>query len=49
VVAAENRGFANWMDTAGHRRGTMGLRWIKASDHPQPTTRVVPLSELEPD
>jgi len=49
VVAGENRGFANWMDTAGHRRGTMGLRWIKAAHHPRPTTRVCSLDEVEPD
>ncbi len=49
VIAARNRGFANWMDTAGHRRGTMGLRWIKASHHPQPVTRVCRLDELEAD
>jgi hypothetical protein len=49
VVAAENRGFANWMDTAGHARGTMGLRWIKAAHHPVPTCSVVPLAEVAPD
>lgn len=49
VIAAENRGFANWIDTAGHRRGTMGLRWIKARHHPLPVSRVVALGEVEPD
>ncbi|HXC49824.1 MAG TPA: DUF1214 domain-containing protein [Candidatus Limnocylindrales bacterium] len=49
VISAENRGFANWMDTGSHQRGTMGLRWIKAKDHPQPSARVALLSELEPD
>jgi hypothetical protein len=37
---------SNWIDTAGHRRGTMGLRWIKAASHPRPATRVVPTSAL---
>jgi hypothetical protein len=41
VISDHNHGFANWMDTAGHRQGTMGLRWIKASHHPQPTCRVM--------
>lgn len=49
VVAAENRGFANWMDTAGHRRGTMGLRWVKASHFPMPSARVVRLNDLDAD
>lgn len=45
VVAREDRGFANWIDTAGHRRGTMGLRWVKASHHPVPRCRVAKLDE----
>jgi len=34
--------FPNWIETAGHARGTMGLRWVRAASHPQPATRVVP-------
>lgn len=49
VIAHENRGFTNWMDTAGHARGTMGLRWVKASHHPQPNARVCRLDEVEID
>jgi hypothetical protein len=45
VVAARDPGFGNWMDTAGHARGTMGLRWNMAIDPPQPTCRVVRLDE----
>jgi hypothetical protein len=43
AVAAERptEPHVNWIDTAGHRRGTMGLRWVKAESHPQPRTRVV--------
>ena len=41
VVAHRDPGVPNWVDTAGHVRGTMGLRWVKASHHPQPRTRVV--------
>ncbi len=46
VVAHENPGVANWIETAGHRRGTMCFRWIRAESHPQPQTRLVKLSEL---
>jgi hypothetical protein len=46
VVAHQDPGVDNWLDTAGHSRGTMCLRWIRADNHPQPTTRVVRLTEL---
>jgi hypothetical protein len=46
VVARSDPGVPNWVETAGHSRGTMGLRWVKASRHPQPSTRVVKLREL---
>lgn len=49
VVAHRNRGFDNWMDTAGHARGTMGLRWVKAGHHPVPVARVLPLDEAAED
>ena len=31
----------------GHTSGTMCFRWIKASEHPEPRTRVVSRAELE--
>ena len=46
VVAAENKGFDNWIDTVGHEEGTMCGRWVRANEHPEPQTRVVKLSEL---
>ncbi len=46
VVAHQDPGVENWIDTVGHSCGTMCLRWIKATDHPQPLTRIVPLREL---
>jgi hypothetical protein len=49
VIAHSDPGVANWIDTAGHSRGTMGLRWVKASEHPQPRTRVVGVGAIEPD
>jgi hypothetical protein len=41
AIAAEDPGVDNWLDTAGHRRGTMCLRWIGAKTHPDPATRIV--------
>jgi len=46
VVAAQDRGFDNWIDTVGHEEGTMCWRWVRAEEHPQPQTRVAKLSEL---
>ena len=46
VVAHRDPGVPNWVDTAGHSSGTMGLRWIKAKEHPQPRTRVVKAAEI---
>lgn len=47
VVAHEDPGVDNWLETCGHARGTMCWRWIGAARHPRPSTRVVKLSELE--
>ena len=46
VVAHQDPGLPNWIDTAGHGHGTMCFRWIGAAEHPRPRTRVVPLAEL---
>jgi hypothetical protein len=46
VVAHADPGVPNWIPTCGHRRGTMCWRWIRAAEHPQPRTRVVPFGEL---
>lgn len=46
VVAHTDPGVPNWLDTAGHTSGTLGLRWVKANTHPAPLTRVVKLSEV---
>lgn len=48
VVAAEDPGFGNWLDTAGHSEGTALLRWAGASDYPLPSARVVKLTEIRP-
>jgi len=46
VVAAEDPGFGNWLDTAGHTEGTALLRWAGATEHPLPSARVVKLSDI---
>ncbi|MBW2426083.1 MAG: DUF1214 domain-containing protein [Deltaproteobacteria bacterium] len=46
VVAHRDPGLGNWIDTAGHRLGTMGLRWNAAIDPPRPECRLVELAEL---
>jgi hypothetical protein len=46
VIAHADPGVPNWIDTAGHSHGTMGLRWIKAKSHPRPRTRVVKQREV---
>lgn len=46
VVAAGDDGAANWIDTAGHSRGTMCVRWVRADAHPEPMCRVVKRSEI---
>jgi hypothetical protein len=46
VVAHENPGVENWIDTCGHDRGTMCWRWIRPERRVTPTTRVVKLAEL---
>ena len=47
VVAREDPGLPNWIDTAGHASGTMCFRWVRAASHPEPVTRVVKLHEIE--
>jgi hypothetical protein len=46
VAAHKDPGIDNWLTTAGHSCGTMCFRWIRAQEHPQPQTRVVPFSEI---
>jgi hypothetical protein len=46
VIAASDPGFGNFLDTAGHRCGTMILRWTRAQSRPIPTCRVAKLATL---
>ena len=47
VIAHEDPGLPNWLETVGHTRGTLCLRWIGADQHPKPQTRVVKLADLK--
>ena len=42
-VGAENPGQPNWIETAGHSRGTMLWRWTGANNHPVPKTEIITL------
>ena len=46
IVADEDPGFANWIDTAHHRHGTMGLRYNQVVEDIPPTLRVVDVVDL---
>ncbi len=46
IVAHENPGLPNWIETAGHTSGTMCFRWVRAKEHPRPRTRLLKLSSL---
>ncbi len=46
VVAHHDPAVQNWIQTAGHEHGTMGLRWVKAAQHPKPDCAVVALADL---
>jgi hypothetical protein len=46
VVARRDPGVANWLDTAGHARGALALRFAGADAIPQPRTAVVPIRSL---
>jgi hypothetical protein len=46
VVAHEDPGHPNHISTAGHDHGTMCVRWVRATSHPEPRCRVVPLALL---
>jgi hypothetical protein len=46
VVAHEDPGVANWLDTAGHSEGPIILRCVRTETAPVPTTRVVPFADV---
>ncbi len=46
IVAHADPGRPNWINTVGHDCGAMSFRWIRATTHPQPRTRVVKFADL---
>ena len=47
VVAHRDPGVPNWLDTAGHERGTVGVRWVGPDVvDVLPSTTVVPIASL---
>ena len=47
VVSASDPKVNNWIETAGHKQGTMLLRWVNAEEHPQPFTEIKRKLELK--
>jgi hypothetical protein len=46
VIAHEDPGVPNWLDTAGNRRGTIAARFLRAERAPTPRLRVVPRTRV---
>ena len=47
IVAHSDPGHPNWINTVGHDNGTMCWRWVHAKETPEPSARVVKMSELK--
>ncbi len=52
VISEQNPGIANWLETTGHRTGSMMLRWQRlerdlTQEADGPTLEVVPFAEVE--
>lgn len=46
VVALEDPGVPNWLDTAGYTEGTLWGRWYDCSSTPKPTLKRVPFEKV---
>ncbi|MEE3331782.1 MAG: DUF1214 domain-containing protein [Myxococcota bacterium] len=46
VIASRDPRSENWLDTMGHRRGALALRWVGADEVPETTSRVVSIDSL---
>jgi len=46
VIAHEDPGVANWLDTCGHLTGMLQYRWGWSEDCPVPTAKIVKFAEL---
>jgi hypothetical protein len=47
VVAHEDPGVPNWLETSGYEKGFLLLRYLGNDSAPEPTCRVVPIERLE--
>jgi len=47
LVAADDPGIRNWMDTTGYRRGVLQCRWIGSDTPPAVSVRAVQLAALD--
>src|SRR3984957_8557212 len=46
VIAHEDPGIGNWLDTAGHSAGPVILRCVRTETAPVPTTRLIKFSDV---
>jgi len=46
VVAHQDPGVPNWLDTAGHLEGVIQYRWMWTQTNPQPAVRTVKFAEI---
>ena len=46
VIALEDPGAPNWLDPGGNSEGAIMLRWTEASSGPEPSLRLVDLTDL---
>jgi hypothetical protein len=46
VIAMNDPGVPNWLDTGGNSEGAIMLRWTEASSGPAPILRLINLAEL---
>jgi hypothetical protein len=46
VIAHDDPGVPNWLDTTGHREGLLQYRWIWTETNPRPVLRVVKASAV---
>ena len=46
VVAGRDPGVPNWLDTVGHREGSLIYRWNLADSTPHPRTQVIPFADI---
>jgi len=47
IFSGEDPGVPNWLDTSGYGEGIFVTRWLWCDDGPVPTTKVVPIADLD--